>query len=323
MERMMMKKLGLSGLLLASIVLTGCGGGTTPYKETSGTTPYKKTTGFSQVNSAQYENAARATPKEGSVVQSNINNTPGLGIDTTKATLKFKQVAGGQDVSLTSNDSVFSESSTHEGALITANVYEKSLTNGDFYVVGGVYSYGNNESDYLSYGLWAYAPSNSGTAEIGFYTDGGDPFTATNIAGLTGTATYSEEGGALAFYNSGSDVDIGVGDVALTANFDTDKISGDITNIRFTYMGMYNGLNVALQEADIDSSKEGGFWTGDTLTTNTDNNNQYVGKWGGQFYGNGNASDKPEFLAGTFGGAAKAGTDAIGAFVGAFVAEKD
>jgi hypothetical protein len=85
-----------------------------------------------------------------------------------------------------------------------------------------------------------------------------------------------------------------------------------------------HGLRIALQAADIDGSKEGGFWTGDTLTTNTQNNAQYVGKWGGQFYGNGaNASDKPKFAAGTFGGAAVAGTDAIGTFVGSFIAEKD
>lgn len=136
-----MKKLGLSGLLLASIVLTGCGGG----GGSGGTTPYKKTTGFSQVNYEQYKNAAQTTPKEGSVVQSNINNIPDLGIDTTKTTLKFKQVAGRQDVSLTSNDSVLSESSMYEGIPIAVNVYKKSLTNGDFYVVGGVADYGNNE----------------------------------------------------------------------------------------------------------------------------------------------------------------------------------
>jgi hypothetical protein len=316
MERMMMKKLGLSGLLLASIVLTGCGGG-----GGGGTTPYKKTTGFSQVDSEQYKNAAQAIPKEGSVVQSNINNTPDLGVDTTKTTLNFKQVANRQDVSLTLNDSVLSESSTYEGIPIAFNAYKKSLNNGDFYVVGSVADYGQNENDYLSYGMWAYVPSNSSAPEIGFYTDGGDPFTAANIAGLTGTAAYKGE--AYGFYDSGSDVDFAIGDVALAANFDTDKISGEITNISFTYMEASNGLNVALQESNIDSSKEGGFWTGDTLTTNTDNNAQYVGKWGGQFYGNGGStSDQPEFVAGTFGGAADSG-GADGVFVGAFVAKKE
>jgi hypothetical protein len=177
------------------------------------------------------------------------------------------------------------------------------------------------KNDYLSYGMWAYDPSNSGTEEIGFYTDGGDPFIAANIAGLTGTATYKGE--ALGFYDSGSDVDFVIGDVALAANFDTDKISGEITNIMGTYYRYSSGLNVALQAATINNSNEGGFWTGDTLTTNTDNNAQYVGKWGGQFYGNGGStSDQPEFVAGTFGGAADSG-GADGTFVGTFVAKKE
>ena len=199
---------------------------------------------------------------------------------------------------------------------------EKQLTNGDFYVINGVGNYDSGAQDYLSFGLWAYAPT-SGTPNIGFYVDGGDPFTKENITNLTGSASY--EGDALAIYNSGSDVYLALGDVALKANFDTDKISGDITNIDFMdedFRAAY-GLKVALKATDIDSSKEGGFWTGDTLTTNTENDDQYVGKWGGQFYGNGNAFDKPKFAAGTFGGAAVADTDAIGSFVGSFIAEKD
>lgn len=335
MKKAHAKKLGISVLLLISVLVTGCGGGS------GGTTSYKNSNiknsninGFKDINEDQYNRAASAEPQQGSVIQSNVNNTPGLGVDTTKTTLDFKQVAGGQDVTVDSSDSIFNYSGVSSigngsATTTTANAYEKSLADGDFFVVGGVADYGTGANDYLSFGLWAYLPDNTNhsTPEIGLYTDGGDPFTKANIAGLTGTANYEMEDGALGLYNEGANVYVASGDVELTANFDTDTISGNIDRIRlengFQQVPAVAGLNIALQEADIDTTKEGGFWTGETLTTNTQNSEQYEGKWGGQFYGNGaNTADHPEFVSGTFGGAAIPSSGAIGSFVGAFIAEK-
>lgn len=329
MKKVHAKKLGISVLLLLSVLVTGCGGGS------GGTTSYKNSNinGFKDINENQYNRAANAKPQQGSVIQSNVNNTPGLGVDTTKTTLDFKQVAGGhQDVTVDSSNSIFNYlgvSSIGSGsATTTANVYEKSLADGDFFVIGGVADYGTDANDYLSFGLWAYLPDNTNsTPEIGFYTDGGDPFTKANIAGLTGTANYEMEDGALGLYNEGANVYVALGDVSLTADFDTDTISGNIDGIRlgngFQQVPAVDGLNIALQKADIDATQEGGFWTGDTLTTNTQNTEQYEGKWGGQFYGNGaDADDHPAFVSGTFGGAAIPSSGAIGSFVGAFIAEK-
>ncbi len=287
------------------------------------------TTGFSQVGDAQYKTAAETTPIiNGSVIQSSVNDV--LGVDTTKTTLDFTRVAGGEYVDINLGDSVDSVDSVEiytgdDGLSASVDIYKKSLTNGNFYVANGVASYDSDEQDYLSLGLWAYAPNQSGTPEIGAYADGGDLFIQANIEGLTGSANYN--GGAIGVYNSDIGADFVTGDVALTANFDAGTISGDITNISsIDDIQSFDGVTVVLQDAVIDNSQEGGFWTGDTLTSSTQDSAEYDGQWGGQFYGNGaNASDKPEFVAGTFGGAtaAVANTEAIGAFVGAFFAEKD
>jgi hypothetical protein len=314
-----MKKVELSKLsilLLTSILLTSCGGG-------GGTTSVKANAGFSDVSNSRYDVAAKATPKEGSVIQS-TNTDPSLGVDTTKTTLAFKQVAGGEEVGFSSSDSIFSTTEIIDGVTTRSNIYKKSVTGGDFYVVSGVSEYGTNDEDYLSYGLWAYTPS-TGDAEVGFYTDGGDPFTQANIAALTGTATYTSTDAVTGFFRGKNDrdvyvTDVATGEITLAANFDTDKISGEITGINFETIEVPAGLKIALQAANIDNTKVGGFWTGDTLTTNTDNAEQYIGKWGGQFYGNGDGN--PKFAAGTFGGAAAPGTGAEGTFVGSFVAKK-
>ena len=191
---------------------------------------------------------------------------------------------------ITQSDSIHSKIQAAAGVDIDANVYEKSLSNDD------------------------------AIQEVGFYTDGGDLFTQPQLAGLTGTATYKMEDGAVGFYNSGDDVDSALGDVELTANFDTDKISGKIDKIRFSESLTPLGLEIALEAADIDNSKEGGFWTGVTRTTNTEDPDVYVGTWGGQFYGD---DGNPKFAAGTFGGIADTATNAKGAFVGSFIAKKE
>jgi hypothetical protein len=69
-----MKKLGLGVLLLASILLTGCGGGSKPIVSNS-------TNGFSQVGTAEYQSVSGTTPVEGGVIQSNVKNAPSLGVE--------------------------------------------------------------------------------------------------------------------------------------------------------------------------------------------------------------------------------------------------
>ncbi|SMN00457.1 hypothetical protein SPONN_1699 [uncultured Candidatus Thioglobus sp.] len=326
-----MNKLNLSVLLLASVFLTACGGGTTSARSDSAS-------GFSGVSATQYKTAADTTPKQGSVIQSNINNRPNLGVDVTKTGVTFADIAGEQSVAFSgANDRI-----THEDIRSTENtdgnpdldspdfslsVYERDLSAGNITVINAIATYGAGDNDYLSYGIWGYRADND-NHEIGFYIDGGDPFTVGNIAGLTGQATYSMTNGALAVYRTPTNSGAALGDVSLIASFGDSSsrgtISGTINNMRLYSStlslegdGEVSDIVINLESANI-GSEEGGFWTGNTAGSGR--GDSYAGKWGGQFYVNGaSATDEPGIAAGTFGGA---NDDGSTSFVGAFVALK-
>ena len=182
------------------------------------------------------------------------------------------------------------------------------------------------DTDYLAGGIWVRVPADADSVadyEFGAFMDGDDPFEQANLAGLTGTATY--EGDARAVYshqetNRNYFVD---GDVRLTADFgDADSlgsISGTVSN--FTGEGpesdAYEGVGVSLGTAQIGNA-DSGFFTGDTSTSGTDS--VFTGKWGGQFYGDGDAADdQPGSVAGTFGAATADGGES---FVGVYGADR-
>ena len=72
---------------------------------------------------------------------------------------------------------------------------------------------------------------------------------------------------------------------------------------------------VTLDEAMIGDA-DSGFFTGDT--TMTADGDTLIGKWGGQFYGDGTSStDQPDAVAGTFGA-----TDGNKAIVGTYAARR-
>ena len=181
------------------------------------------------------------------------------------------------------------------------------------------------DADYLAGGIWVRVPANAASVadyEFGAFADGRDPFRQDNLAGLEGTATY--EGDARAVYShQGENRNYFVdGDVRLTADFgdasSLGSISGTVSN--FTGEGpeadAYRGVSVTLGTAQIGDA-DGGFFTGDTSTTGADS--AFTGKWGGQFYGNGDAaSDHPGSVAGTFGAATADGGES---FVGAYGAD--
>ena len=182
------------------------------------------------------------------------------------------------------------------------------------------------DADYLAGGLWVRVPADAASVadyEFGAFVDGNDPFRQANLAGLTDTATY--EGDARAVYShQGENRNYFVdADVRLTADFgdasSLGSISGTVSNIRGEgpEADSYEGVSVTLGTAQIGSA-DSGFFTGDTSTTGTDS--AFTGKWGGQFYGNGDAaSDHPGSVAGTFGAATADGGESI---VGAYGARR-
>lgn len=196
-------------------------------------------------------------------------------------------------------------------------------------------------ADYLAFGHWLYVPDDAAEPDdvpptlgydFGVFASGGDPFTAANLRGLTGTATY--EGDAAGMYYVGGlsgrpDVGSFTADVELTANFgsnvETGTISGQVGNFEFegdvasslpdtlrlasrTYDYLPEGFGVEQGTTNIFDtpwrdevvSYPGG-WVGGATQASLDGQDWY-GSWSGAFYGNGPApTDHPTSVAGEFG----------------------
>ena len=180
------------------------------------------------------------------------------------------------------------------------------------------------DTDYLAGGVWLFVPDTASSTDdyvFGAFADGSDPFRQENIMALTGDATYM--GGATGKYSQkdGSSTTIGSfdGDVSLTASFGAadslGTISGSITD--FELDGEATAGSLTLGETAIGSANSGFFKGG---VSGSDGSRTYAGKWGGQFYGNGEAStDHPGSVAGTFGAQS---TDEAMNYIGFFGAVK-
>ena len=180
----------------------------------------------------------------------------------------------------------------------------------------------NEDNDYLVMGFWLRERKERRSTESKYgliiASGGNDSFDRSNVAGLTGTATY--EGPATGLYmlkaNAAAEPELDYfnAKASLTANFGDasalGSVSGTITE-SMTDGGV--GLpELTLEPADfIQSSSD---FHGDTSGTGL------AGKWGGRFYSNGaSATDHPGSVAGTFG--AKTADD-LQAITGAFGAYK-
>ena len=179
------------------------------------------------------------------------------------------------------------------------------------------------DADYLAGGIWLIAPDNATRAadyEFGAFADGSDPFMQSNLAAVTGPATYIGDATGVYSETAGGSTEIGYfdGDVRLTANFGDASglgtISGRITN--FDVDGERVAGRLDLGSANI-GAQNSGFFRG--AVTGADGERRYTGHWGGQFFGNGQADGRPGSVAGTFGGHS---TDDAVSFLGAFGAHK-
>ena len=178
-----------------------------------------------------------------------------------------------------------------------------------------------NDNDYLAGGVWMFIPDNARSADdvvIGAFSDGNDPFRQSNLVALQGTARYA--GLAAGIYTDKSENEAGYldGIVTLTADFggrsDLGSISGTLTGIEADGERLSGSVN--LGRADIGSSNSGFF---EGQLGGAVNGVSLTGRWGGQFFGNGEADGKPGSVGGTLGGRSQ---DRSASFVGAFGAYK-
>ena len=204
-------------------------------------------------------------------------------------------------------------------------LYVDAYTDYDTDITGG-------DTDYLAGGFWVFVPADATTTDhfgVGAFVSGGDPFADANVDGLAGTATYIGGVAGLATdrartAGSGGVVEFFDGDVNLTANFDTNRISGTVSGIE-TDDGESYDEEIMLGETTI-TPADSGFFQG---STSVDGLTGSSGSWGGQFFGNDNGnpnSDHPGSVAGTFGGSGSYTEDSVTRdvnFVGTFGAFLD
>jgi hypothetical protein len=188
------------------------------------------------------------------------------------------------------------------------------------------------DADYAEYGWWI-DETDVQTARVGawYAAPNGDAIRILEVANSSGTASYDGTAiGVAAYHHSlGGDANAGgafTADAMLSANFDTNTLSGSITN--FDVGGHSPDWSVALDSSMInagqggedDTGSVGGGTTTWTIggTDGTARNDADGGGWSAQFYDIPAGMHQPAGVAGGF----KARYDSDGYMVGAFGAEQ-
>ena len=272
--------------------------------------------------------AATSEPRPGSVTQSSnpADRVEVTNFDPDNNSFTIRNAAAGAGWEIgTGNARPLDEEIGADGGVGLV----QRVTGGQRVVIAYPRAAEEENTDWLAAGIWAFIPDSEvpGDYEFGAFADGGDPFDDDNLQALTGTARY--EGQAIGVYyvsstSSPSDEEGDAGpftaDVALMAEFGSadalGSISGTVSDVETS--GGSLEATLTLGTASIGDSN-GGFFAGDTAMAF--GGRTYAGRWGGQFFGNGAATDAPASVAGTFG-ATTSEAGATGSLVGAFGAER-
>ncbi|MCY4438760.1 MAG: hypothetical protein OXE53_00905 [Deltaproteobacteria bacterium] len=332
----MLKKHTTSVLVLAigtllAVALSGCGGGG---GGSMGTMPDPTPEEPDTSNLADViGRAAGARPVAGSVTQSSNVDANGVTLDRIEVAAQYDEtnvlcfsIQNGTHWSIGFDEGdrrpIPGLPSPWKGA-----VMEKRVSGGLVSVVA--YSdISQSDTDYLAGGAWLFVPddvTNSAAYVAGTFADGTDPFRQEDIQPLQGSATY--RGRTMGTYSLKSfdstgiasfEIDAFNGVISLMADFGDGgglgTISGSVTDVEVDDEVLEATLN--LGTAAIGSSGSG-FFEGEA--TGDAEGLTLAGRWGGQFFGNGQADGMPGAVAGTFGGHS---TDNTANFVGAFGAHK-
>ena len=216
------------------------------------------------------------------------------------------------------------------------------------------------DQDWIAYGAWLTTPDDApGDHRLGVFFNGMDPWTAatnsltaTDAAGLRGSATY--RGGATGVYVDGDESGLFTARAMLTARFDGDMDGVDDTDVDYRISGRIDNFRgtdgVALGSDTGDRPNPQGRGENDwvvelgaldiadtgliaaTGTTGSADGVSWTGMWNGQFFGptsNADGALAPSGVAGRFWAetadpdAADADANPVTAVVGAFGATRE
>ena len=166
------------------------------------------------------------------------------------------------------------------------------------------------DMEHLNLGYWMRLPAGaenlSQVLEVGVFFDGGNEFDFSQASGSLGQATYKGPSDALVTTGSTPFFESVSGKVALTADFDQNAIGGAVTLIpnelnEDTFLP--GNIVLRLEDASIDRSLSGGFFTGNTSSHTDSSISGLTGKWGGQFHGPADTENGgvPKYAGGTYG----------------------
>ena len=191
--------------------------------------------------------------------------------------------------------------------------------------------------NYLVFGSWEDIPEDMTDVDgydFGLFAGGDDPFMASNLPALAGTATYAGKAAGTYVETIRPRTDSFAADVDLMADFgsegDLGRVTGEVSNFQLA-SGNPMPVNSLRLETTWDWENE--LWAPNNIRTSWDDGNSipggfiegqtiadggWQGLWGGKFFGNGAASaSHPASLAGTFGA-----TDGTRSIAGSFGAHK-
>ena len=316
---------------------------------------------------ASAQAAATATPTFGSVTQSSNQDEFGVSTDTAtttfspgRLTLAIARQDGGtflldsaEHAKISENldgaTEFFPDRAASRATLLDINAVE--LNSATVLVLWSP----SDDSEYLAGGYWFRATGDlfgedieiyevftgdAGTAEIGAFVDGTE-LRGTPDLPITGTAAYDGIVGGMYAAQAGNDTQIQAGtiemgefdgDIALTANFDTQDISGTVDNIYLNYTQFTPDGKSKIEESQTDYVMElgaapfgsdGTFTGSDVTITHPELSVNTEGSWGGRFSTVDDSAGNPRVVAGTFGGAANTSGETEITFVGAFYGATD
>ena len=177
--------------------------------------------------------------------------------------------------------------------------------------------------NYLTFGSWLYVPEDTTDVEafdFGVFAGGDDPFVATNLQGLVGTAEYAGKAAGTYAETLHPQTEPFTADVAFTVDFNSEEEIGMVTG-EVSNFNLESGKPSPVSALSLPSNWWGTDFPGGRVFGNVSSSGDdyWRGEWGGRFFGNDNTDPTahPTSFAGTFGA-----TDVNHLITGSFGAHK-